>query len=105
MRQRYWVVKARLISRKTVPNCIACLRQLSVLAHQLMGSPPGNMVGNGMHSFESTSIDFSGPRWMHLNQRCRRPREIASVCSRVFPYKGLLPEASFGSQRQCLYVS
>ncbi|KAL7739181.1 hypothetical protein ACLKA6_011936 [Drosophila palustris] len=73
VRQRFWVINARQLARKTVRSCIACFRQRPVLANQIMGSLPASRVQQGLHPFERAGMDYAGPLWMHFNQRGRRP--------------------------------
>ncbi|KAM8718627.1 hypothetical protein ACLKA7_001352 [Drosophila subpalustris] len=76
VRQRFWVINARQLARKTVRSCIACFRQRPVLANQIMGSLPASRVQQGLHPFERAGLDYAGPLWMHFNQRGRRPVKV-----------------------------
>ncbi|XP_030381837.1 uncharacterized protein LOC115629498 [Scaptodrosophila lebanonensis] len=76
VRQRYWVINARKLARKTVRSCLACFRQRPVAANQIMGSLPASRVQTGVNPFQRAGLDFAGPFWMHFHQRGRRPTKM-----------------------------
>ena len=57
--QRYWIIKAKAIIRKTTFECLNCFRQKPPQTHQLMGNLPEARV-KLTTPFVNTAIDYTG---------------------------------------------
>lgn len=67
-RERFWIIKGKLMAKMTVDKCILCNRAKPRLLQQLMCSLPRERITAG-RAFQTTGIDFAGPIYIHGNGR------------------------------------
>jgi hypothetical protein len=60
IRQRYWIIKGRMVCKKIVHSCVKCFRMQAVLASQLMGNLPRVRV-KPARPFLNCGVDYAGP--------------------------------------------
>ncbi|XP_055388081.1 uncharacterized protein LOC129616466 [Condylostylus longicornis] len=80
-RQRFWVIKGKLLARSTVSKCVACSKAKPQLLQQQMGNLPDKRVIPA-RPFLYSGVDFCGPFWIHYHLRGKRPTKcyIAVFC-------------------------
>lgn len=67
-RQGFWPIKGKTLVRSIAQDCVRCARVNQKLIAQLMGDPPAHRVQPD-RPFTNTSIDFTGPLWIHKAER------------------------------------
>lgn len=74
VRQKYWIPRLRILTRKVIGICTSCIRYRKETAMQLMANLPSARV-NAALPFVVTGVDFAGP---FLTRRTpgRPPRNI-----------------------------
>ncbi|GBM20678.1 hypothetical protein AVEN_150654-1 [Araneus ventricosus] len=60
IRQRYWILCARVAIKRIIWKCVRCARLRSALSQQLMGDLPPSRV-NPSRAFSKVGVDLSGP--------------------------------------------
>ncbi|GBO15194.1 hypothetical protein AVEN_145904-1 [Araneus ventricosus] len=60
VRQKFWPIHGRNLSRKIVNDCITCFRNKPVVANQLMGNLPAERI-TPIFPFNVCGVDFIGP--------------------------------------------
>ncbi|XP_011858413.1 PREDICTED: uncharacterized protein LOC105555972, partial [Vollenhovia emeryi] len=60
LRQQFWILGGRNLSRRIVHKCVRCFRARPRLIHQLMGQLPPARV-NQTRPFSKVGVDFCGP--------------------------------------------
>ncbi|GBN34828.1 hypothetical protein AVEN_61683-1, partial [Araneus ventricosus] len=60
IRQRYWILCARVAIKRIIWKCVRCARLRSGLSQQLMGDLPPSRV-NPSRAFSKVGVDLSGP--------------------------------------------
>ncbi|GBO31665.1 hypothetical protein AVEN_22673-1 [Araneus ventricosus] len=60
VRQKFWPIHGRNLSRKIVNDCITCFRNKPVLANQIMGNLPAERI-TPTFPFNVCGVDFIGP--------------------------------------------
>lgn len=63
LRQRFWPLGARNLTRQVVHNCVRCIRCKPRLLQQFMGDLPQERV-IATSPFHNTGVDFCGPMWV-----------------------------------------
>ncbi|GBO26086.1 hypothetical protein AVEN_46711-1 [Araneus ventricosus] len=60
VRQKFWPIHGRNLSRKIVNDCITCFRNKPVVANQIMGNLPAERI-TPTYPFNVCGVDFIGP--------------------------------------------
>ncbi|GFY00914.1 integrase catalytic domain-containing protein [Trichonephila clavipes] len=60
VRQKFWLLSGRSIARKTVHQCVTCLKSRPILSSQIMGNLPSERV-NLSSPFTIAGLDLCGP--------------------------------------------
>ncbi|XP_055714965.1 uncharacterized protein LOC129809178 [Phlebotomus papatasi] len=60
LRQKYWPISGRNLSRKIVRQCVTCIRARPRPLEQMMGSLPPHRV-TYQRPFHATAVDYAGP--------------------------------------------
>lgn len=60
VRQKYWIPRLRVLTRKVIGSCTSCIRYRKETAKQLMANLPSVRV-NAALPFVVTGVDFAGP--------------------------------------------
>lgn len=60
LRNKYWILKSRILTRKVVRSCVICCRYRQEAANQFMADLPAMRL-KPMPPFYHTGIDFAGP--------------------------------------------
>ncbi|GBN70470.1 hypothetical protein AVEN_185326-1 [Araneus ventricosus] len=60
VRQKFWPIHGRNLSRKIVNDCITCFRNKPVVANQIMGNLPAERI-TPTFPFNVCGVDFIGP--------------------------------------------
>ncbi|GBM77462.1 hypothetical protein AVEN_141841-1 [Araneus ventricosus] len=60
VRQKFWPIHGRNLSRKIVYDCITCFRNKPVVANQIIGNLPAERI-TPTFPFNVCSVDFIGP--------------------------------------------
>lgn len=68
VRQQYWPVNGREITRKITRQCIRCFKARPKVAQQMMGQLPENRVNPG-RTFLHTGVDYCGPFYVKHSRR------------------------------------
>ncbi|GFS80358.1 integrase catalytic domain-containing protein [Trichonephila clavipes] len=69
VRQKFWPLSGRSITRKTVHQCVTCFKSRPILSSQVMGNLPRERV-NISSPFPIAGLDLCGPFLVkHKNQR------------------------------------
>jgi Family of unknown function (DUF5641)/Integrase zinc binding domain len=68
VRQRFWPIGARQLTRDVTRSCIRCIKCNPRPAEQFMGDLPSYRV-NTIHTFTNTGIDYAGPITLKLTRR------------------------------------
>ncbi|XP_039304174.1 uncharacterized protein LOC105205337 [Solenopsis invicta] len=61
VRQNYWLVSARDVTRQIIRNCIVCIRRSPKMASTLMGNLPKHRITVPERPFFICGIDYAGP--------------------------------------------
>ena len=61
LRQKFWILKARSITKRIIHHCIPCVRQRASTMNQLMGQLPPARILNPKKAFEHCGLDYAGP--------------------------------------------
>lgn len=92
VRQRFWPVNGKELSRRIVKQCIRCFRTKPSTICQLMGNLPEKRVTPG-RPFRDTGIDFLGPIHVHYKIRGKRPTKAYVALFICFSTKAVHLEA------------
>lgn len=68
LRQKYWLIDGRNITRKVSRNCLPCIKARPPTLEQLMGNLPRDRVVN-FRPFAALGVDFAGPIWTRQGNR------------------------------------
>ena len=60
MREKYWVIHARQMVKRTISNCHTCVRHRGQRMNQLMGNLPSPRI-NSSEVFLHVGVDYAGP--------------------------------------------
>ncbi|GFW76693.1 integrase catalytic domain-containing protein [Trichonephila clavipes] len=63
VRQRFWPLRGRNVSRKIVHDCLVCFKVKPITCEQIMGNLPKERVRENF-LFDCSGIDFIGPFWI-----------------------------------------
>ncbi|XP_067204174.1 uncharacterized protein [Linepithema humile] len=61
VRQNYWLISARNITRQIVRKCVVCFRNSPQPASAIMGNLPSSRVNVLSRPFEKCGVDYAGP--------------------------------------------
>lgn len=75
LRQTIWIHRMRQLVKKTVHQCVTCMRYDQPTNEQLMGQLPASRV-NRSEPFSNTGVDFAGP---FLIKKSRGRQEAARI--------------------------
>lgn len=79
VRQQYWPISGRNLTRKITLHCLRCFRARPKTAHQLMGNLPSSRV-NPARCFLHTGVDYCGPFYIKQSRRRGSQTTKAYVC-------------------------
>nr|XP_012216490.1 PREDICTED: uncharacterized protein LOC105668617 [Linepithema humile] len=68
VRQRFWPISLRSVTRKIVRGCITCFKVKPVLSEAIMGSLPAGRV-TVSRPFSHCGVDYAGPLILRENKR------------------------------------
>lgn len=74
LKQKYWIIGARNLIRKTIRACTTCRRYSSQSSNQVMANLPSYRV-QSIRSFAKVGCDFAGPITLR-NHTGRNPKHI-----------------------------
>jgi len=61
LRQKYWIVGARDMTRRLIHSCVRCHRLRQQTAQQLMGELPAHRIQESIRPFIRSGVDYAGP--------------------------------------------
>ena len=79
-RQKYWIVKGRLLVRKAINDCFGCRRRQSQVAEQRMADLPRNRVTPCKPPFICTGVDCFGPFKVRRGQNIVKRYGVIFTC-------------------------
>jgi hypothetical protein len=79
IRENYWPINGRNITRKVVQKCIVCFKQRPVIVQPIMGDLPKERVEPG-RAFLKCGVDYAGPFLLKSGLRKNSSTIKAYVC-------------------------
>ncbi|XP_055904404.1 uncharacterized protein LOC129940170 [Eupeodes corollae] len=93
IRQKFWIINAREIARRTVRRCIPCVRYRPKLMEQVMGDLPAERITPASRPFQNCGVDFCGPFFTYLKIRGKIPYKTYIAVFVCFSSKAVHLEA------------
>jgi hypothetical protein len=81
LRQRFWIIKGRMLFRKIVHSCVKCFRMQAASPNQLVGNLPSLRVKPAC-PFLNGGVDYAGP--FLICQGGRRSKTKAKCYAALF---------------------
>lgn len=61
LRRDFWILRARIIIKSVIHNCVTCARERAAVPTRIMGNLPEVRVSSSARSFSHCSVDYAGP--------------------------------------------
>ena len=61
IREKYWIIRARVRIKRVINNCFVCKRQSRVPMYQKMSNLPEDRISSNKPPFTAVGIDYFGP--------------------------------------------
>ncbi|XP_043259315.1 uncharacterized protein LOC122401313 [Colletes gigas] len=83
VRQRYWPIDGKNLTRRLIHNCVNCFKANPKLSEYVMGNLPKDRVTQ-TRPFETTGVDYCGPLFLkerkHRNVKKTKGYVVVFVC-------------------------
>ena len=80
MRQRFWIVGARILVKSVISKCVTCKKHQSRPGKQKMADLPGSRLVSDEPPFHRCGIDYFGPFEVRHGRSCRKRYGVVFTC-------------------------
>ena len=80
LRQKFWIISARVLTRRILRSCIPCRKRHEQVMNQMMGDLPESRLVLHEPPYTFTGLDFFGPSHVKRGQATEKVYGCILVC-------------------------